>query len=450
MLVHLACQAEYGTGVRAGSLDQATEQKGRAGQGALISSNPNDNYCILGTYPVPTDRFQIIFPYSVERDRTAWRWSWGAYAESPVEGGALTAGEMRKMTGKAAEIAALLAHLPLEMDFFRKIESDLVAGGELSLENRRWIASLLRALPLQIGREELRGRLESEQAWLAGQIAGIQGIGGAEARRKAAADIESMLTGWRDPVLRRSDADGRVVTGHGVPLRAMTAYLFCEVVRNFRLIHHPLEWIECVTWSQRGDRCVEIDPDRLPPPAEMMRELEFEREVEGVERLDAWLDRCGAGPFDYNRGLDDESLSSDPPPDFLHLPGGSFFRGLALIDLAEAMLKRAFGRDAAAVRVNAAGQGDFFQVHLDTEKAAVEEVKNFLRTAFYRRFGLAPRPEFVELHPGGGAVGVRLSRCDLLPRLVGQLRKFSADIGRTMDVPLYPPVREPVREDLSA
>ena len=30
VLVHLACQAEYGTGVRAGSLDQATEQKGQA------------------------------------------------------------------------------------------------------------------------------------------------------------------------------------------------------------------------------------------------------------------------------------------------------------------------------------------------------------------------------------------------------------------------------------
>jgi len=43
LLVHLACQAEYGTGVRAGSLDQATEQKGIAGQGTLISSNPKDN-----------------------------------------------------------------------------------------------------------------------------------------------------------------------------------------------------------------------------------------------------------------------------------------------------------------------------------------------------------------------------------------------------------------------
>ena len=60
LLVHLACQAEYGTGVRAGSLDQATEQKGRAGQGTLISSNPKENYRIIGTYPVPADRFQIV------------------------------------------------------------------------------------------------------------------------------------------------------------------------------------------------------------------------------------------------------------------------------------------------------------------------------------------------------------------------------------------------------
>jgi galactokinase len=64
-LVHLACQAEYGTGVRAGSLDQATEQKGKHGQGALISSNPKDNYRTLGVYAVPTDRISFLFPYSV-------------------------------------------------------------------------------------------------------------------------------------------------------------------------------------------------------------------------------------------------------------------------------------------------------------------------------------------------------------------------------------------------
>ena len=49
-------------------------------------------------------------------------------------------------------------------------------------------------------------------------------------------------------------------------------------------------------------------------------------------------------------------------------------------------------------------------------------VKDFLRGAFYRRFGLTPDPEFVEPHPGGGAVGIRLSRFDILPELTGKLR----------------------------
>ena len=84
LLVHLSCQAEYGTGVRAGSLDQATEQKGRAGEGALISSNPRDNFRILGTYPVPVERYQLLFPYTVDRDREAWRWSGGIYAADPA------------------------------------------------------------------------------------------------------------------------------------------------------------------------------------------------------------------------------------------------------------------------------------------------------------------------------------------------------------------------------
>jgi len=75
-----------------------------------------------------------------------------------------------------------------------------------------------------------------------------------------------------------------------------------------------------------------------------------------------------------------------------------------------------------AVRVNAAGQGDYFQVHVDTRLVSPEEVKRFIRLAFYRRFGLAPRPEFVELHPGGGAVGARLSRYDALPQLVQRLQ----------------------------
>ena len=54
--------------------------------------------------------------------------------------------------------------------------------------------------------------------------------------------------------------------------------------------------------------------------------------------------------------------------------------------------------------------------------APAAEVKPFLRVAFYRRFGLSPVPEFVEIHPGGGAVGVRLNRYDSLNHLVQKLR----------------------------
>jgi hypothetical protein len=151
--------------------------------------------------------------------------------------------------------------------------------------------------------------------------------------------------------------------------------------------------------------------------------------------MDRWLERHGAEPFDYNRGLDDTALSHAPE---IHLlQGTNFFRGLALIDLAEAMLKRAFGGDAVAVRVNAAGQGDFFQVHVDAERADTREVEDFIRQAFYRRFGLSPDPEFVETHPGGGAVGVRLSRFDQLPELIACLRRIVADTDSqpAIDVP---------------
>jgi hypothetical protein len=153
----------------------------------------------------------------------------------------------------------------------------------------------------------------------------------------------------------------------------------------------------------------------------MERELEWEQGVAGPERLNRWLRRYGATPFDYNRGLDDESLSPENPPEFYRLEGSNFFRGLALIDLAEAMLKRAFGGDAVAVRVNAAGQGDYFQLHVDLQKAGADDLKQFVRMAFYRRFGLSPVSDFVELHPGGGALGVRLNRYDSLPQLIGQL-----------------------------
>ncbi len=420
LLVHLACQAEYGTGVRAGSLDQATEQKGKAGQGTLISSNPRENFRIIGTYPVPADRFQVIFPYTVERDREAWRWSWGAYAGNSASDRPTT-GEMRKLTGKAAEIAALLIRLPLETDFFKVIEEDLVQDGALSLQNRAWIADVLRQLPLRASREELRQRLADQRAWYLAQLIETTGVDAQAATQKADATLASLFTGWRDPLLRRTTAGGQIVEELGVPLRAIVAYLFAEVARNFHLIHHPEEWIDTVTWSQRGDRSIDLDPGRLPSRAEMERPLPWEHGLAGPDLLDRWLERCGATPFDFQRGLDDVSLSGATPPDIRRLEGATFFRGLALIDLAEAMLQRAFGRDAVAVRVNAAGQGDFFQVHVDTRRAAPAEVKQFLRAAFYRRFGLKPETEFVEVHPGGGAVGVRINRYDQLAQLAQKL-----------------------------
>ncbi|MFB3891812.1 MAG: hypothetical protein ACE15C_07290 [Phycisphaerae bacterium] len=426
-LVSLACQAEYGTGVRAGSLDQATEQKGRAGAGTLISSNPRDNYRVLGTYDVPADRFRIIFPYSVPRDREAWRWSWGFYAESPRPG-ALTTGEMRKMTGKAAEIAALLVRLPLATDFFTEIQDDLVEDGLLSEASRTWICSVLRQLPLAIRQDELRRRVEANRDWHIDQLVNsdqARKLDPDTAARQAEATIQGMFAGWRDPSQRHGTS-----RDEGVPLRAMVAYLFGEVAKNFYLIHHPQQWIECVRRSQRGDRCVEIDPQRLPGRAAMEGGLDWEAGATGAELLDRWLERCGAAPWDFNQGLDDLSLAG-AGPDFADLRGGNFFRGLALIDLAEAMLCRAFGPEATAVRVNAAGQGDYFQVHVDTQRVSPDEVKQFLRLAFYRRFlpgSLTPSPEFVEVHPGGGAVGLKLARFGFLPQLARSLRAHASKL----------------------
>lgn len=426
LLVHLACQAEYGTGVRAGSLDQATEQKGRAGQGTLISSNPQDNYRILGNYPAPTDRFQLLFPYSVERDREAWRWSWGAYAEAVAEGAPLTAGELRSLTGKAAEMAALLTHLPLTTSFFKEIEADLVDDGLFSLANRRWICTVLHQLPLLIPRETLREQIYAQRTWYIEQLMTVEHLDRLTATQKADSTLAALFTGWREPRLRRATATGAVAEETGVPLRAMVAYLFGEVAKNFYLIHHPEQWISTVTQSQRGDRSVEIHPDHLPDRTTLIAEAQWEQTCTGAERLNRWLETVGGTPFDYNQGLDDETLTAIEPPHFHHLVGSSFFRGLAVIDLAEAMLKRAFGQEVVAVRINAAGQGGYFQVHVDTQQASLAEVKDFIGKAFYHRFGLAPMPAFVEPHPGGGAVGVRLHRYDTLPQLIRRLQQLSA------------------------
>ena len=141
--------------------------------------------------------------------------------------------------------------------------------------------------------------------------------------------------------------------------------------------------------------------------------------------MEAWLRRFGARHFNYNAGLSDEELSSGSAVNLRNVAGTNFFRGLPLIDLAEAMLKRAFGKNAVAVRVNGAGQGDYFQVHVDRELADTEEVKDFIRIAFYQRFSLRPENEFVEPHPGGGALGVKVARFDQLTEVANELRRRS-------------------------
>lgn len=409
-LVSLACQAEFGTGVRAGSLDQATEQMGSATRGAVVSSNPRDGFRVLGRFAVPADRIRIIFPYTVDRDREAWRWSAGAFgadAGSP----ALTTGEFRKLTGKAAEIAAMLLRIPLDEDLFKLVEADLLASGALAPATDASVRALLRRLPLLASRADLAAELAGREDWLAAEIA-QRGTRRHDAREQARRMLGSLLEGWREPLIH-----GR----RGVPLRAMVAYLFAEVAKCFHLVHHPEDWIGSVSRSQAGDRWFALDPDRLPSRELMARSLPWESRLEGPALMERWLERFGAVPHDTGLDIDDASLSTAEaaPPRLWR--GTGFFRGLALLDLVEAMLKRAFDPASVALRVNAAGQGDYYQVHVDTRLADPDEVKAFIRAAVYRRFGLFPEQEFVEVHPGGGAVGLRIGSFRKLPILAGLL-----------------------------
>jgi hypothetical protein len=329
---------------------------------------------------------------------------------------------MRKMTGKAAELAAILLRLPLETDFFKQIEQDLLDDGLLNEASRHWIASQLRHLPRCASREALRRQALEQLDWFSQQLAETQRLDATAARQKAQATIESLFTGWRDPLLRRTLPGGQIVEEVGVPLRAIVAYLFGEVAKNFYLIYHQQHWLEFVRRSQDGDRCFSIDATQLPERAQLEAALPWEQGLTGADLLNEWLRRCNATPFDFNRGLSDAELDAPTPPQFHLLEGSNFFRGLALIDFAQALLERAFSPGAVAVRVNAAGQGDFFQVHVDKTQVNPADVKRFLRAAFYRRFQLAPSPEFVELHPGGGACGIRLSRYSDLPQLIRRLQ----------------------------
>ena len=426
-LIYLAAQAEYGTGVRAGSLDQATVQKGKPGVGTLISSNPRDHYAVLGEFPVPTDRFDVIFPYTTPRDGGAYKWSGGFYAadtrENGGESGVLTTTEIRKMTGKAAEIAALLTRQPLDIDFFDEIKDDLLDDGLLSDSNRRRVAKILLATPLWISKKELKERIDGAIDFYADELIRCRNFQPDAARMSAKKTADLLLQGWREPVFKLPDGTPKA----GVPLRAMLAYLYGETAKNFFMIHHPTRWIEYVTRSQRGDRCFDIDPDILPDRDKLESEFDWEKGISGPPLLKRWLEKCHACPFDFNAGLDDSSLQGETPPVFHLLAGSNFFRGLALVDLAEAFLKRVFGADAVAVRVNAAGQGDYFQIHIDRTLTDVEEVKRFMRRAFYRRFGIQPEIDFIDIHPGGGAVGVSLSRFSSLDHLIDRLAKYSKD-----------------------
>lgn len=420
-LIHLACQAEYGTGVRAGSLDQATEQKGEANVGTLLSSNPRDHYRTLGRYPIPADQYQVLFPYSVERDRESWRWSAGFYSPSiPTESdeGVLTTIEMRKMTGKAAEIAAILLELPLDRDFFEEVQEDFLQHGQMSWESRKRSANYLRQLPLFVDRCELRSLVDAKRLFYAEELQRCFALSSVTAHEKTASIFDTLFEGWRNPLFPPVKNRAGDQCFKGVPLRAMLAYLFGEVAKNFQLIHHPEQWIEYVRLSQRGDRCCDIDPQRLPDARALQQTLSWEKGLQGPARLEHWLLTMEATRFDFNQGLTDEELLLPEPPEFHRLLGTNFFRGLPLIDLAEAMLTRAFGTNTVAVRVNAAGQGDYFQVHVDTRQRAPEAVKQFLQEAFYDRFDLNPPTPFIEIHPGGGALGVRLSRFDLIPHLI--------------------------------
>ncbi|NUQ61383.1 MAG: hypothetical protein HUU20_02775 [Pirellulales bacterium] len=412
-IVDAACQAEYGTGVKAGSLDHTAIQKGRAGESMLISSNPRERYRTLATFDVSTRHCGVLFPFSVARDKETAAWSNGMYAAQPSPGGKLTSGAVRKMTGKAAEIAAILLRIPLDRDLFQEIEEDLAGDGVLDPENLKRVYGYLRQIPLGIAFADLRARVDAHRDWYVEQLKQNKGLGQAEAEAEADRTLASLFDGWQEPVFMRTDEKGEVTSQHGVPLRAMVAYLYCEEAKNLYLLTHPeASWIEYIARSQLGDRSFDIDFTALPDREEMLRPQEWEEDLSGPGLMEAWLARFGARPFDYNKGLDDASLAqAEAENRQLHLiEGSNFYRGLALIDLVEAMLQRAFGDSAVAVRVNAAGQGDYFQVHFDLAKVTAADIKHFMDRAIYRRFGLDPEYRFVDVSAGGPAVGIGLAQ----------------------------------------
>lgn len=253
---------------------------------------------------------------------------------------------------------------PWTPKLFKKIEDD-PARTDLGPDSRAWIADILLKVPLLIGAQELKERVFEAREWYRDQIMNVEKPGAAAAEEGRIVHQLKLFDGWREPTLRRAVGTGQSLRRRAFPCGRYWPTCSGEMAKNFRLIRHPEEWMACVTASQRGDRCVELDFEGLPSRAKggagaglgtQFRRLRTDEPLaqplqRQAVRLQSRAGRRGAG--------------LNPLPDFQRLAGSNFFRGLALIDLAEAMLKRAFGADAVATRVNAAGQGDFFQVHLD-------------------------------------------------------------------------------------
>ncbi len=263
------------------------------------------------------------------------------------------------MTGKAAEIAALLLRLPLDRDLFEEIEEDLVSDGLLDPENLSRVYGYLRQLPLRIPFADLHARVLANRDWYAEQLIEHKGLGRSEAEAEAQRTLSSLFDGWHEPVLMRADDSGAVAAEEGVPLRAMVAYLYCEEAKNLYLLTHPDEpWIDCISRSQLGDRSIDIDFSALPDREEMIRPLDWETHLSGPKLMEEWLARFGAKPFNFNKGLDDASLlRAEAEAAQLHLiEGSNFFRGLALIDLVEASEELRRERDRRPGECRGAGR----------------------------------------------------------------------------------------------
>ena len=134
------------------------------------------------------------------------------------------------------------------------------------------MADKLHQLPLRISREALERRLHERRDWLIDQWRAKRHATAKEAANQVDATLTSLMEGWREPLLRRPSALASFELEAGVPLRAIVAYLFAEVVKNARLLHHPEPWIETVRRSQGGDRCYDNDPTALPDTNAMMDE----------------------------------------------------------------------------------------------------------------------------------------------------------------------------------